>query len=134
MLTVLEIDGHGRREPACDGTLHPYAATRTAWPGSSDPRCTSGGPKVPAPDALRQLVARRAITLEPAADPALVVVQFARCLLRGHQVVLAPAVADHLEGVWDAAVATPSDAAARSVPSAAERTAATRRLRPCPTE
>ncbi|MEX0835099.1 MAG: hypothetical protein WD010_03340 [Nitriliruptor sp.] len=98
VLTVLEIDGHGPGEPRCDGTIHPYGRGADGVARFEDP-VPVGWPEGPSADALRLLVARRAVTFDPDPDPAQVVVQFARCLLRGHQVVLAPAVADHLEAL-----------------------------------
>jgi hypothetical protein len=99
VLTVLRIDGHGTDEPWTDGTLHPYevdAAGRAAF----GPALDVGWPEGPATDGLLTLVRRRGDVVSTA--PVATVVQFARCLLRGHQVVLAPEVADHLEALTTA--------------------------------
>jgi hypothetical protein len=94
VLTVLRLDGHGRDEPRTEGTLFPYAVDASGTPAFG-PALDVGWPEGPATDGLWTLVRGRAEVV--CTSPVATVVQFARCLLRGHQVVLAPEVADHLE-------------------------------------
>lgn len=98
VLTILLLDGHDRAEPLVDGSLHPYHGGADGDPPTFDAPVTVGWPDGPATDGFRHLVARRH-ALSPPVDAAHCVVQFARCLLRGHDLVLAPDVADHLESL-----------------------------------
>jgi hypothetical protein len=99
VLTVLHVDGHATPDPRTDGTLHPYEVG-TDGQVVFDPAIGVGWPEGPATDGLLTLVrGRREVA---ASSPQAAVVQFARCLLRGHHVVLAPPVADHLEALTTA--------------------------------
>jgi hypothetical protein len=96
VLTIVQVDGHGTDEPRTGGSLHPYEVD-AGGEVVFDPAIGVGWPDGPATDGLLTLVrGRRDVT---ASRPQATVVQFARCLLRGHHVVLAPPVADHLESL-----------------------------------
>jgi hypothetical protein len=103
VLTVLQVDDHGGGGPVVDGWLVPYdveedgpvfgPATEVGWPDGPD---TAG--------LLALVRGRREVRTSGRPDPASLPVQFARCLLRGHHVVLAPEVADRLEALTGAVV------------------------------
>lgn len=94
VLTVLQIDGHRVDDPSTDGTLHPYEVSADGQV-TFGPTLEVGWPEGPATDGLWTLVRARSDVRDT--RPQTTVVQFARCLLLGHHVVLAPEVADHLE-------------------------------------
>jgi hypothetical protein len=101
VLTVLLVDGHGRQAPVGEGTLYPYVTGHDGLVRFED-EVAVGWPDGPATDGFLRLVAERDRVLSRRRPRADAVVQFARCLLRGHQVVLAPPVADHLESLTTA--------------------------------
>lgn len=95
VLTLLRIDGHGPGEPRCAGSLYPYGRGADGVARFDEPTDV-GWPEGEATGVLRGLLGSGRDRLA-AADPSSIVHQFARCLLRGHHVVLAPDVAEHLE-------------------------------------
>lgn len=98
-LTVLTLDATRAGPPHAGGSLFPYelgddGAVRF------DAEVEVGWPQGPATDGFRHLVGERHRLRDHGPGRRdQVVVQFARCLLRGHHVVLAPDVADHLEAL-----------------------------------
>lgn len=96
VLTILQVDGHGAGEPLVDGWLVPYDVDDEG--PSLGPAIDVGWPDGPDTTGLLALVrGRHEVGASGHRDLASLPVQFARCLLRGHHVVLAPEVADHLE-------------------------------------
>jgi hypothetical protein len=97
VLTVLTADGHRDGPPDLDGWLVPYGREPDGSATWYD-RVHAGPPEGPATEVLRGLVARRGRPLgaRPTTES---VLRFARCVLLGHTISLAPEVADHLAAV-----------------------------------
>jgi hypothetical protein len=102
VVTVLTADGHRDGPPDLDGWIAPYGRDQDGgitW----HQRVHAGPPDGPATDVLRRLVERRERPQGPRPTTASVL-RFARCVLLGHTISLAPEVADHLAAVGIAPV------------------------------
>jgi hypothetical protein len=101
VLTVLTADGHDGVPARLDGWLVPYDRDALGAPRWGDGQHV-GPPDGPATEVLRGLAAARGG--RPGTSPAApatadTVVRFARCVLAGHAISLAPEVADRLAQV-----------------------------------
>jgi hypothetical protein len=98
VVLVTTVDGHERATPDLRNSLHPYGVDDhggAGWLPTPLPD-DLGAPEGPVAAALSCLVGgREALTAQ--LDEQAIVLQFARCLLKGHAVVLAPPFAAQLE-------------------------------------
>lgn len=108
VVAVTTVAGDGPGPPRVSAAVWPYARAddgRLAWCAVTGTEVATGTdavtgadqdgpPHGPVPTALATLVAHRHTLPSPDARTA---VQFARCALRGHAVVLCPELADRLE-------------------------------------
>jgi hypothetical protein len=103
-VAITTVDGHGRATPDLHGSVHPYGIDDHGGHGwlPTDLPADLGAPEGPATPSLACLVGGRdQLAAEP--DPTTVALQFARCLLRGHKVILSPHVAERLEAATTSA-------------------------------